>query len=308
MDTTNKLSKEYQDRWSNNSIFNELLLGHIDNKAQLHKELHRNPLSSAAACLNVLSNIKDKPDDIKQFFQYFSLEIDQVLTFPTGVNVQDEVYNDIGPIVFEWIGPQLSPLYERSGSRGKYRTSIDAYLLARIAGKTTQLLIEWKFTEDYSSKSYHQKFSGLEGNERLRRYSSVLAKLRKEKRIPFNLTGKGDLGLYDFSYEPFYQLLRMTLLAKMTTPLKLSDDVFIEDYKIVHLTHSDNVTLKYLKEDYLEYSPGIKMHSGRELHDVWRNEILAPTEQEHFVSGYWNKALSRLSNSDLKSYLIERYE
>jgi len=120
MSTTNKLSKEYQDRWSNNSIFDESLLGHIDNKAQLHRELRSNTLSSAAACLNVLSNIKDKPDDIKQFFQCFSLEIDQVLNFPTGVNIQDEVYNDIGPIVFEWIGPQLSPLYEKSGSRPEF--------------------------------------------------------------------------------------------------------------------------------------------------------------------------------------------
>jgi len=306
MATVNKLTQEYQSRWLGKPIFNDSLLSHIDEKVQLHKALH-NPLSSAAACLNVLSNIKDNPTDIKQFFRCFSLEIDQVIKFPTGVSVQDEVYNDIGPIVFEWIGPQLSPIYEKTGSRGKYKTSIDAYLLARIAGKTTQLLIEWKFTEDYSSKSYNHKFSGLQGNERLRRYSSVLATLRKENRVPFNLTDEGKLGLYDFSYEPLYQLLRMTLLAKMTTPLKLNDDILIDDYKIVHLTHSNNEAVKYLKADYLEYSPGLRLHSGRELHDVWRNEILAPDERDHFVSGYWNQALSQLSISKVRDYLIERY-
>jgi hypothetical protein len=99
----------------------------------------------------------------------------------------------------------------------------------------------------------------------------------------------------------------MTLLAKMTTPLKLNDDILIDDYKIVHLTHSNNEAVKYLKADYLEYSPGLRLHSGRELHDVWRNEILAPDERDHFVSGYWNQALSQLSISKVRDYLIERY-
>ena len=93
----------------------------------------------------------------------------------------------------------------------------------------------------------------------------------------------------------------------MTTPLQLSGDIRIEDYKIVHLTHSNNEALKCLKADYLEYSPGLRLHSNRELHDVWQNEILVPNERQHFVCGYWNKALSQLSNSDLKDYLMERY-
>lgn len=307
MDNINKLTRVYQDHWSDKPIFNSSLLNDIDKKVTLHKDIN-NPMSSAAACLNVLGNLNRSTEDIKRFFNYFYLDIKQVIDFPTGVNVNGEIYNDKGPIIFEWIGPRSSPIYEKSGSRGKYKTSVDAYFLAKIDNKITQLLIEWKFTENYSSAIYQHKFTGLEGNERLRRYSSVLAKLRKEKRFPFNFRDEGEFGLYDFNYEPFYQLLRTTLLAKMTTPLQLNQDIVVEDYKIVHLMHSENDNLKYLNKPHIKFSPGLKRYSGRELHDVWKNVILSPVEREHFICGYWNKALSQLSNSDFKDYLINRYE
>jgi len=302
---TNKLTIEYQNRWSDKPFYDNSLFNGIDEKVTLHKELN-NLMSSQAACLNVFGSLNRSPNDIIRFLNYFSLNITRVIDFPTGVNVDGEIYNDKGPIIFEWIGPRSSPIYERSGSRGIYRTSIDAYLLAEIDNKITQLLIEWKFTENYSSDAYTHKFTGLEGNERLRRYSSVLAKLRKEKLFPFNFKGK--LGLYDFCYEPYYQLLRMTLLAEMTTPLRLNQDIMVEDYIIVHLMHSENNNLKYLNKSNTKFSPGLRKYVGRALHDIWGNEILTPAERERFVYGYWNKALSQLSSSSYKDYLIERYE
>jgi len=302
---TNKLTIEYQNRWSDQPLYDNSLCKDIDEKITLHRELY-NPMSSQAACFNVFGCLNRSPKDIIRFFNYFSLNITRIIDFPTGINVDGEIYNDKGPIIFEWIGPRHSPIYERSGSRGKYRTSIDAYLLAEIDNKITQLLIEWKFTENYGSDAYSHKFTGLEGNERLRRYSSVLAKLRKEEHFPFNFRSK--IGLSDFSYEPYYQLLRMTLLAKMTTPLLLNREIIVDDYKIVHLTHSENSNLNNLSKSNTKFSPGLRKYAGRELHDVWGNEILVPTERERFIYGHWNKALSRLSNSPYKDYLKERYE
>ncbi len=68
--------------------------------------------------------------------------------------------------------------------RGQNRTSIDAYLIAEIDGKITQLLVEWKFTETYNSESYTYKFEGTKGIERLRRYLSVLSKLKNSSFPP----------------------------------------------------------------------------------------------------------------------------
>lgn len=302
---THKLTEEYQNSWLDEPLYDDSLFNGIDNKVTMHKEFD-NPMSSQAACLNVFGSLNRSPNEIIRFFNYFSLNITQVIDFPTGVNVDGEIYNDKGPIIFEWIGPRRSPINERGGSRGKCKTSIDAYLLAEIDDKITQLLIEWKFTEDYSSKADNHKFTGVEGNERLRRYSSVLAKLRKDEHFPFNFKGK--IGLSDFSYEPYYQLLRMTLLARMTTPLRLNQEIMVEDYRIVHLTHSENNNLKYLNKSNIEFSPGLRKFADRELYDVWGNEILGPTERERFVCGYWNKALSQLSYSPYKDYLIKRYE
>ena len=70
--------------------------------------------------------------------------------FPTNCNVGGRTYSDRGHVVFEWVGPQKSPINERGGGRGYLRTSIDAYVIAKINGKIMQLLIEWKFTEGKS--------------------------------------------------------------------------------------------------------------------------------------------------------------
>jgi hypothetical protein len=48
----------------------------------------------------------------------------------------------------------------------------------------------------------------------------------------------------------------MTLLAKMTTPLKLNS-VEIVEFKIINLTHSENNDLNILSENHLKYSPGL---------------------------------------------------
>ncbi len=93
----------------------------------------------------------------------------------------DELYNDKGNVVFEWIGSKSSLINETGGIRGQNRTSINAYIIAVIDGKITQLLIEWKFTETYHGERYLNKFSGGKVIERLGRYSSILANWRKAK-------------------------------------------------------------------------------------------------------------------------------
>lgn len=273
---------------------------HVSKKVKLHGAI-TSTLSSAAACLNVLGNLNANNIDLKNYLNSFGLGIQEILPFPKGVNVKDEIYDDKGPVVFEWIGPKQSPLYENSGGRGHNRTSVDAYVLALIENKVTQIFIEWKFDESYSGKS---KFIGDQGIERLRRYSLVLSNMRKNN--PFNINDKSQLGLYDLGYEPFYQLLRITLLARTTTPIEIND-YQVEDYRILHLTHSHNKKLDVFGEKHTINTPGLRNDVGKQLHDVWANTILSPVERSRFRSGYWDKGLVRLTDGPLKQYLIERY-
>jgi hypothetical protein len=298
-----KLSDLFQQKYKNQQFVNENVRNGISNTVKLHEEIE-NVRSSAAACLNVLGYLNQHPEDMTIFFNALGLKIDRIIPFPKNFNYDGEIYSDDGPIIFEWIGPKKSPINENGGSRGQNRTSIDAYLIAEIEGVLTQLFIEWKFTETYNSESYLHKFGGKKGIERLRRYSSVLAKIRK-KGFPFRYEEEDTMGLFDFSYEPLYQLLRMTLLAKMTTPVKLGE-IEIKNYKIVHLTHSDNTDLNFITPNHIKYSPGLTNFQRKTLHDTWLS-ILDREEKENHCMGYWNKALAALSDNVEKSYLMERY-
>jgi len=115
-------------------------------------------------------------------------------------------------------------------------------MLAKVNGKTTQVLIEWKFTEGLSHELVLGRFCGGKGIERLRRYSRVLGELRRQGDLPFDFdeeyrptSPKSSVKMHDLSPDHLYQLLRMTLLAKTTTGRTLGKYT-LEDYRIVHLT------------------------------------------------------------------------
>ena len=300
------LTATYQRRWQGNSIYDESIIKCIDPTVQLHTEV-RNPRSSAAACINTIGNIAKNKADLIAFLNHFQLEVEDIIPFPAGAVYGGEIYGDSGNVIFEWIGPKVSPIHERSGKRGQNRTSIDAFILARIKGKVTQLLIEWKFTETYNGDAQLQKFAGIAGSERLRRYSLCLAKLRKSHDFPFKMDEEGGFGLHDLGYEPYYQLLRMTLLAKLTTPFEFDNGLHIEDYRIIHLSHSLNERLNTLSKRHLSSLSGIWQHSGKSLHAVWKYHILSENEATKFYYGYWDEAIGVIAGGELKNYLFERY-
>lgn len=300
-----KLTIEFQRQFHDRLIYDSTIFDCIDPLVKLHEETKGHPLSSSAACINVLGSLMHQPEELKSFLNQFNLEIETIYEFPSNSNVGGRNYSDCGYVIFEWVGPQASPINEISGSRGQRRTSVDAFVIAKIHGKITQLLIEWKFTEGKSRQLIMEKFAGFKGNERLLRYSNVLAKLRREPSFPFTFSEEGGLGLYDFSVDHLYQLLRMTLLAKMTTPIKIGD-LRVEDYRIVHLSHSENKEIEILHERYLQYSPGLKKYVGRKFYEVW-NEILSPYERGKFKFGHWDDAIKNIKDDKLRTYLTDRY-
>jgi hypothetical protein len=308
----NKLSMEYQKQFASKLIFNPSVFERIDPAVKLHDETKRHPLSSSAACLNVIGSLSDTPDGLTKFLNSFGLEIDELLEFPSPVSFGDRMYHDTGYAVFEWVGPHKSPINESTGGRGQNRTSIDAFAVGKIHGKTTQILIEWKFTEGLSRPLTLGKFCGTMGIERLKRYSPILIDLKKRGEFPFDFDdeyGKSDpksmLGLYDLSPDHLYQLLRMTLLAKTTTGMKLGEYT-LEDYRIVHLAHSQNDRINTLHPEYLTLSPGLKRFSGQPLHEVWK-ALLSPRDREKFFSGHWDQAIHTIERNELRNYLEERY-
>jgi hypothetical protein len=302
-----KFKYEHQNNWENKQFYDVSLLNNIGKNVTLHGETLTNPKSSSACCINVLGSLSQCPEELKSYLNQFDLNIETVLPFPSGLNLAGEMYDDSGYVIFEWIGPGESAINEIGGSRGKERTSIDAFVLAKIGGKVTQILIEWKFTETYLKPEYFQRFNGIKGNERLRRYSSVLAELRKQKAFPLNMDLEDNWGITDLSYEPFYQLLRMQLLAQKTTPTKIKDYV-VEDYRTLHLTHSQNTQLNTIPDEVFVLCPGLRRFNEVNLHKIWKNGVLVNESASKFKFGYWNEKLNAITIEPLSRYLSERYE
>ena len=303
---------EYQKKYESRLIFDPTVFNRVDPQVKLHEETKKHPQSSSAACFNVIGAMSLDPRGLCSYLNSFGLEIEEILEFPSQVDCGGLIYNDVGYVVFEWVGPQKSPINESGGGRGFNRTSVDAFLIVKIRGKLTQLLIEWKFTEGFSRELALGLFCGGQGVERLYRYSSILANFRKKKILPFKFFEEYEaknidshLGLYDMSPDHFYQLLRITLLAETTTPVDIGH-FHIEDYRILHLTHSQNDKINIVQPEYLKFSPGLKQYVGQSFHSVWKT-ILSDSARSRFFSGHWDKALSAVPNVELRSYLTERY-
>lgn len=299
-----KLSLDFQKQFSDKLIFDRSVLDRIDPTAKLHEEALRHPLSSAGACLNVLGSLGSDKEAMKVYLNGLGFGVTKVLDFPSGANVGDQIYNDRGCVVFEWIGPRESPINEVGGNRGYMKTSIDAYVIAEIDSKITQIFIEWKFTEGESVDIVLNKFAGLLGLERVRRYASVLSEMRGAD-FPFAFSKEKGLGIQDFSTDHLYQLMRMTLLARKTTPLDIGP-LHVEDYRIAHLSHSGNTKINVLQPEYVKFCPGLQNMVGKSFHEVW-TALLAPEERRKFISGYWDQGLGTIGNPELREYLQTRY-
>jgi hypothetical protein len=300
-----KLTIGFQKSYFGNNLYDPSIISNIDSSVNIHPQTLTNPLSSSAACLNVLGSIMTDPVELKNYLNALGIPVAKIIQFPRNSDIGGRVYKDNGYVVFEWVGPLKSPLHEIGGCRGKYMTSIDAYILCEIDNTITQLIIEWKFTEGESRELELERFGGLRGLERLRRYSTVLNSLKKDKDFPFNFAEDGGIGLFDFSPDHLYQLLRMTLLAKKTTPI-LIGNIAVMDYRIVHLTHSQNNDINILLDKYLTHSPGLNKYANYRLHHVWK-ELLSSMEKEKFIGAYWDQALPAISDLNLKQYLLQRY-
>lgn len=308
----NKLTTEYQAQFSNRLLYDPSVLERIDPHARLHEETKTHPLSSSAACLNVIGSLSNSPAGLIHLLGAFGLELDEILEFPSPVSFGNRLYRDRGYAVFEWVGPLRSPINERGGGRGYMRTSVDVFLLGVIAGRVTQILLEWKFTEGMDRPLALGKFSGLKGIERLRRYTPILDELKRKAGFPFDFAQEysqyepgSALGISDLSPDHLYQLLRMTLLAKGTVGMTLGKYT-LQDYRVVHLTHSQNERINTLHPEYLLFSPGLQPYAGRNLHETWKR-LLAPADREKFIPGHWDKALPSIEDEQLRSYLLERY-
>lgn len=223
-------------------------------------------LSSQVACVNHLFPLRDNAPAAIALLQALDPEIEAA-----------EIVDD-GFVEFEFIG-ERQYLKERSFTRGAHCTSVDAAMIGRRKdGARCLFLIEWKYTEEYRSKDCYI-------DQRAKVYDDLI----EAEDGPFRKVAPSA-----FYYEPFYQLMRQTLLGH---ELIRHRDHGCESWLHVHVCPKENT-------DFHERltAPDLK---GASVAEAWRNVLKDPAL---FVSITPEALLAPLGSADpWLQYLSARY-
>ena len=177
----------------------------------------RNLASSQVACLNFLMPLAGIPDALAAAIRAIDDDVEGI------VDVRHEGRS--APVEFEWIGPEES--LEGNRTRGANSTSVDAFVIADTGAGRRAYLLEWKYVEEY--KSGDDKGAGSQGETRRARYSARYAAESSAFR--------GEVPMGELLYEPFYQLMRLRLLAdRMVADRELD----VTDAKVVVVAPEGN--------------------------------------------------------------------
>ena len=153
----------------------------------------RNMASSQVACVNFLLPLTEVPEALPAMVRTLDNDVTDI------VPIEDR--NSRAPIEFEWIGLRHALEGPAVKTRGANSTSVDAFMIARTPTGRRAYLMEWKYVEEYSPKDLGE---GSKGETRRRRYAQLYAESP-------TLNGKAPLDAWLF--EPFYQIMRLRLLA-----------------------------------------------------------------------------------------------
>lgn len=145
----------------------------------------------------------------------------------------------------------------KNQTRGANCTSVDAMMTGILEnGKKIQVLIEWKYTEAYTSKDLSAGSSGL---TRKSRYDHLIT----DSSSPINLT----IDISNLYHEPFYQLMRQTLLAWQMVENK-DAELNTDDWMHVDVIPENNINLRYNVP-----APDLKQY---DLETSWKSQLVEP--------------------------------
>jgi len=226
-------------------------------------------LSSQVACLNHLYYLRQRKDLATAVLTEVDNEITEALIV------------DDGYVEFEFIGCK-NYLGEKSWKRGANCTSIDAVMMGKNnEGQRIFFLIEWKYTEYYSSEDKY-----------IRPRAEVYDHHIKDCNSPFR-----EKNVRVYYFEPFYQMMRQTLLAWKLIENK---DHCCSDYYHIHVIPDENRELmQKITSPYLK---------GKNISETWQKILNDPDKYKHISPKGFLKPCSEITDSQsLLSYLEKRY-
>ena len=173
----------------------------------------RNLASSQVACVNFLLPLREIPGALTAVARAIDDDVHEVLAIP---------YKGLESLVeIEWIGLDDHPLEEGAApTRGANVTSVDAFMVSETTTGRRAYLMEWKYVEEY--RMGDDKGKGNPGETRRRRYAPLYC----ADYSSFN----GRVPMGELLYEPFYQIMRLRLLADRMVACK---ELGVSEAKVV---------------------------------------------------------------------------
>jgi len=238
-------------------------------------------LSSQVSCVNHLFFLRNDKDAALKILQNIN---------PDFVEVCPDFEN--GYIGFEVVSKHsyLGEVQKgKEQTRGAHCTSVDAMMTGKLKnGKKIQVLIEWKYTELYPKAD---KSEGSSGMTRKNRYDALI----DDKDSPIKRT----ISIDNFYYEPFYQIMRQTLLAWQMTKNK-SNELNADDWLHFDVIPENNLNLRY------QVPAPDMIQSG--IEEAWKSQLKEPEKYNVITPQKLLKPLIFNSNyRSLINYLNTRY-
>lgn len=182
----------------------------------------RNLASSQVGCVNFLLPLATVPGALLAFLRTVDADVEAIEP------IVDSAGNS-SLVEFEWVGWEKS-LEDGPLTRGATQTSVDALLLARTKAGLRAYLVEWKYTEAYRSPG--NKGTGPGGATRAQRYKALYTCSDSS----FN----GTAPFEEFLFEPFYQLMRLRLLADKMRRKGVTSELRVEEARLIVVCPAEN--------------------------------------------------------------------
>lgn len=246
-------------------------------------------LSSQVCCLNVLAPLARRPELLARVV-YRALGVPE----PEMMPVETEPDGQALYVGFEWTG-RSNYLSEwppgGTATRGANATSADAVLRFRSGGRVTTVLVEWKYTESYGAP-----LDPVGNPTRLRRYTG--------KAFAPDGPVRADLGLgiADFFWEPFYQLLRQQMLAWR---MQEAREDGADHVMVLHVSPRQNTKLHRVTAPALKRFGGAAFAAFRAV--LVRPEDFVAVSTEDLFGPLLAEAAGDAGHAAWADYLRQRY-
>ena len=182
----------------------------------------RNLASSQVCCVNFLLPLAVRPGVLEGLLKAIDPDVLEV--------VPVEYDGLASRVELEWVGWK-GPLEGGRITRGANQTSADALIVARTTAGHRAYVLEWKYCEQYQRPE--DKGEGPSGETRRQRYLERYSAVDS----PFN----GLAPLDEFLFEPFYQIMRLLLLARKLRQEGVTRTLQVDDVRVLVICPEANL-------------------------------------------------------------------